>query len=166
MNFPGGSICSSNRHEFSRRAYRKDESFFKEVLSVRRTDLLSHRTDTNFPRNPYLVLEHIRIFQEPLFCHRTVLIFQEALSSPPTPTIFQETLSSPRTPTIFQETLSSPRTHTIFQETPMPRTHRHFPGRYPLSNRYFVNRSRWLLSLVVNLFGKDQNSSIMHAILH
>ena len=60
--------------------------------------------------------------------------------------IFQEALSSPRTPTIFQETISSPRTHTIFQETPMPRTHRHFPGRYPLSNRYFVNRSRWLLS--------------------
>ena len=29
----------------------------------------------------------------------------------------------------------------------MPRTHRHFPGRYPLSNRYFVNRSRWLLSI-------------------
>ena len=27
-------------------------------------------------------------------------------------------------------------------EIPMPRTQRHFPGRYPLSNRYFVNRSR------------------------
>ena len=39
MNFPGGSICSLNRHEFSRRAYRKD-MFFKEVLSVRRTDLI------------------------------------------------------------------------------------------------------------------------------
>ena len=42
--FQEGSICSSN------------------VL---------YRTDTNFPRNPYLILEHIRIFQEPLFCHRT-----------------------------------------------------------------------------------------------
>ena len=49
MNFPGGliertrggSICSSNR-------------FY-------------HRTDTN----PNLVLEHTRIFQEPLFSHRT-----------------------------------------------------------------------------------------------
>ena len=30
----------------------------------------------------------------------------------------------------------------------MLRTHRHFPGRYPLSNRYFVNRSRWLLSCI------------------
>ena len=99
----------SKRHVFSRRFY----------LFVEQT-FLSHRTDTNFPQNPYLVLEHIRIFQEPLFCHRTH--------------------------TIFQETLSSPRTHTIFQETPMPRTHRHFPGKYPLSNRYFVNRSRWLLS--------------------
>ena len=112
----------SKRHVFSRRFY----------LFVEQT-FLSHRTDTNFPRNPYLVLEHIRIFQEPLLCHRT-------------DNHFPGSLSSPRTPTIFQETLSSPRTHTIFQETPMPRTHRHFPGRYPLSNKYFVNRSRWLLS--------------------
>ena len=70
MNFPGGSICSSNRHEFSRRAYRKT-CFFKEVLSVRRTDYIISSNDTNFPRNPYLVPEHIRIFQEPLFSHRT-----------------------------------------------------------------------------------------------
>ena len=65
---------------------------------------------------------------------------------------FQEALSSPRTPTIFQETLSSPRTHTIFQEPPMARTHRYFPGRYPLSNRYFANRSRWLLSFCFKSF--------------
>ena len=40
--------------------------------------LLSHRTDINFPRNPYLVLEHIQniqIFQEPLFSHRTDTLF-------------------------------------------------------------------------------------------
>ena len=52
-NFPGGLI--------------EKTCFFKKVLSVRqtsRTDFLSHRTDTNFPRNPYLVLEHIGIFQE------------------------------------------------------------------------------------------------------
>ena len=85
MNFPGGSICSSNRHEFSRRVY----MFFEQTqifpggliektcfsrrfyLFVEQT-LLSHRTDINFPRNPlYLVLEHIRIFQEPLFSPRT-----------------------------------------------------------------------------------------------
>ena len=133
MNFPGGSICSLNRHEFSRRVYMFFEQtrIFQEGLSKRHVfsrrfylfveqTFLSHRTDTKFPRNPYLVLEHIRIFQE--------------------------ALSSPRTPTIFQETLSSSRTHTIFQEIPMLRTHTHFPGRYPLSNRYFVNRSRWLLS--------------------
>ena len=82
MNFPGGII------------EKKKKSFFKEVLSVRRTDLISHRTDTNFPRHSYLVLEHIQIFQEPL-CHRT--------------------------------------------DT-------HFPGRYPSSNRYFINRSWWPLS--------------------
>ena len=50
----------SKRHVFSRRFYLFIEQTF-----------LSNRTDTNFPRNPYLVLEHIRIFQEPLFCHRT-----------------------------------------------------------------------------------------------
>ena len=120
MNFPGGSICSSNRHKFFRRAYRKDIFFSRRFYLFVEQTLLSHQTDINFPRNPYLFLEHLRIFQE--------------------------TLSSPRTPTIFQETLSSPRTHTIFQEPPMPRTHRHFPGRYPLSNRYFANRSWWLLS--------------------
>ena len=84
MNFPGGSICSSNRHEFSRRVYMFFEQtrIFQEGLSKRyvfsrrfylfvEQILLSHRTDINFPRNPYLVLEHIRIFQEPLFSNRT-----------------------------------------------------------------------------------------------
>ena len=42
INFPGGSICLSNRHEFSRRAY----LFIKQTF-------LSNRTDTNFPRNPF-----------------------------------------------------------------------------------------------------------------
>ena len=94
--FQEGLLCSSNRHEFFRRAYRKDMFFqgeppWKNVgLFVEQT-LLSHRTDTNFPRNPYLVLEHIRIFQEPLFLIEQILIFQEALSSPRTHTIFQET---------------------------------------------------------------------------
>ena len=53
MNFPGRSICSSNRHEFSRRVcvLRTDTNFpgglientcfFKEVLSVRRTELIN-----------------------------------------------------------------------------------------------------------------------------
>ena len=54
MNFPGGFICSSNRHEFSRRVYnvlRTDTNFpggliektcfFKEGLSVCRTDLIN-----------------------------------------------------------------------------------------------------------------------------
>ena len=83
-NFPGGSICSSNRHEFSGRVYMFFEQtrIFQEGLSKRHVfsrrfylfieqTFLSHRTDTNFPKNPYLVLEHIRIFQESLFCHRT-----------------------------------------------------------------------------------------------
>ena len=92
--FPGSSICSSNRHVF-----------FQEVLSVRQTDIFFpggsifslnghdfsrrvylfveqtfylHRTDINLSRNPYSVLEHIRIFQEPLFSHRTDINFPGA----------------------------------------------------------------------------------------
>ena len=84
MNFPGESICSSNRHEFSRRVYMFFEQtrIFQEGLSKRHVfsrrfylfveqTLLSHRTDTNFPETLNLVLEHIQIFQEPLFSHRT-----------------------------------------------------------------------------------------------
>ena len=136
MNFPGGSIiCSSNRHEFSRRAYRKDMFFQRGSICS------SNR--------PYYLIEQILIFPETLilssntyeFSRSLYFLIQQIL-------IFQKALTSPRTPTIFQETLSSPRTHTILQETPMPRTHRHFPGRYPLSNRYFVIRSRWLLSII------------------
>ena len=69
-NFPGGSIFSSNRHKFSGRVY----------LFVEQT-LLSQRKDTNFPRNTYLVIEHIRIFQEPLFSLEQISIFQEPLFS-------------------------------------------------------------------------------------
>ena len=108
MNFPGGSICLSNRHEFSRRAYRKD-MFFQEgsICSSNRPYYLIEQI-LIFLRNPSLVLEHIRKFSSSLyFLIEHIRIFQEALSSP-------------RTPTIFQETLSSSRTHTIFQEPPMP----------------------------------------------
>ena len=105
MFFPGGSImlfkqtqiiqeCLSNRDFFSRRFY----------LFVKQT-LLSYQTDINFPRNSYLVLKHIQIFQEPLFSHQTDIHFPGRTSS--------------QIHTIFQENLSSPRTNT------------HFPGRYP-----------------------------------
>ena len=76
-NFPGGFICSSNRH-----------FFFQEGL-------FSHRT-YSFSRKPYLVLKHILFFRRPL-CLKQIGLFQEG--------------------------------------TPPP----------PPSNRYFVNRSRWLL---------------------
>ena len=93
MNFPGGSICSSNRHEFSRRVYRKD-MFFPggSICSSNRPYYLIEQI-LIFPETLILVLEHIRIFQEPLFLIEQMLIFQEALSSPRTPTIFQETIS-------------------------------------------------------------------------
>ena len=106
-NFPGGSICSSNRHEFSRRLIEKT-CFFKEDLSVCRTDLFISSNTYEFSRSLYFVIEHLQ------FSRRPYLVLEHI---------------------------------PIFQETPMPRTHRHFPGRYPISNRYFVNRSRWLLSL-------------------
>ena len=47
--------------------YSKRHVFSRGSISVRRTDLLSHRTDTNFPRNPYLVLEHIYEFSRSLY---------------------------------------------------------------------------------------------------
>ena len=64
----------------------KRHVFFKEVLSVRRTDLF-------ISSNRYYII-----------------------SSPRTPTIFQETLSRPRTHTIFQETPICLEHIDIFQE--------------------------------------------------
>ena len=71
MNFPGESICSSNRHEFSRRAYRKD-MFFQggSICSSNRPYYLIEQI-LIFPETLNLVLEHIQIFQKPLFSHRT-----------------------------------------------------------------------------------------------
>ena len=112
--FPGGSKCSSNRHEFFRRVYRAD---IRRVYLFFEQTILCHRTDTNFPRNLYLDTYEFS---------RTLYFLIEQIF-------------------IFQEAISSPRTH-YFLETPMPRTNRHFPGRYPSSNRYFINRSLWLLS--------------------
>ena len=110
MNFSGGSICSSNRHEFSRRAYRKDMFFSRRFYLFVKQNLVSHLTDINFPRNPYLVLELTYEFSRSLY-----FLIEQIL--------------------IFQEALSSPRAPTIFQENPLPRTHRHFctPSRTDIS---------------------------------
>ena len=43
-NFPGGSICSSNRHEFSRKVH-----LFVEQTLIFQEGLYVLRTDTNFP---------------------------------------------------------------------------------------------------------------------
>ena len=66
-------------------SHRTDTNFPREHIQIFQESLFSHRTDTNFPRNPYLFLEHIQIFQE-----KQILIFQEVLSSPRT--IFQASL--------------------------------------------------------------------------
>ena len=65
MNFPGGSICSSNRHEFSRRVY-----MFFEQTRIFQEPLYSH--------------QQIIIFQEARSSPRTPRIFQETLPSPRT----------------------------------------------------------------------------------
>ena len=62
MNFSGGFI---EKTCFSRRF-----SLFVEQT------LLSHRTDANFPRNSYLVLKRIQIFQELYFLIEQILIFK------------------------------------------------------------------------------------------
>ena len=121
--FPGGSLCSSNRHEFSRRAYRTDVLSSRRVYLFVEQTLLSHRADTNFPKNPYLVLEHVRIFlteqisifQEPLFSHRTDIHFPGS----PIQIIFQEALSK-----LFSRRHLCLEQIGIFQEgtpTPLPR---------------------------------------------
>ena len=73
-NLPGGSIIFFERACFFPGDF-IEQTFYFQGLSVREQSLLSQRTDTNFPRNPYLVLKHIRIFQEPLFSHRTDIHF-------------------------------------------------------------------------------------------
>ena len=70
MNFPGGSYVLRTDTNFPRGLIEKTCFSRRFYLFVEQT-FSSHRTDTNFPRNSYLVLEHILIFQEPLFCHRT-----------------------------------------------------------------------------------------------
>ena len=110
-NFPGGSICSSNRHEFSSRVsmFFEQTRIFQEGLSKRhvlsrrfylivifpKTLVFNPRKHTNFPRasifssnrnsfsmKPYLVLEHIR-FSRRLLCLEQIRIFQEGTPPPP-----------------------------------------------------------------------------------
>ena len=75
MFFPGGSMCSSNRHKFSRRVYRTDNRhvFSRRFYLFVEQTLLSHRTDTYFPAPLFSLRTHtdIQIFQEPLFSHQT-----------------------------------------------------------------------------------------------
>ena len=78
MNFPGGSICSSDRHEFSRRVYRKDMFFQGGSICSSNT--------------PYYLIEQILIFPETLIYTSNTYEFSRSSS------IF---LSNPRTHTIF-----------------------------------------------------------------
>ena len=59
-------FVKQTRHVLSTRL--SNRCVFKEGLTIFEQTLLSQQTDTNFPRNSYLVLEHIQIFQETLLC--------------------------------------------------------------------------------------------------
>ena len=65
-NFPGGYICSSNRHEFSRRV-----NLFVEQTHIFQEGLYVLRADTNFPGG---LFEKTCFFQEVLSVRRTDLI--------------------------------------------------------------------------------------------
>ena len=94
--------------------------------------LLSYRTDTNFSSNPYLVLEHICIFQGLLIFYRTYTNFPGA-------SVFSSNrYSFSRKPYLVLELILLSRRPLCLEQ--------HFPETYPPSNRYFVYRSRWLLS--------------------
>ena len=106
----------SNRHVFFKEVLfvpsNKPYYLIGQILIVPETLIISPRTHTNFPgasifsSNRYQFSRNLYFFIEQIF--------------------------------IFQEALSSPRIHTNFQETPMSQTNRHFPGRYPPSNRYLL----------------------------
>ena len=92
-----------------------NETSFENPLEER-TEAATE-TDTNFSRNPYFIhLQHLHIFQEPLFSHRTDIHFPEALSSSRT-----------------------------LQGDSYGLNRYAFSRKVPPSNRYFINRSRWLL---------------------
>ena len=127
-NFPEEFICSSDGHVFFPEGsiysmFFEQTKIFQEDLPKRHVFqggslfLLFYRTDTNSSRNPYLVLEYIRIFQERLyFLVEQIFIVMEALSS-------------------FEHIIFSRRLCCML------RADRNFPGRYlppPLSYYLFV----------------------------
>ena len=126
MFFPEGSINSSNRHKFFRRVYRADmfytTCFLKDGLAVRRTDLI-------ISSNRYY------ISQKPLFSPRTHTNFPRASIFSSNRYQFSKGLFSHQTDIHFPGSLTLVLEHILFS---MPRTDRHFLGRYPLLNRYFV----------------------------
>ena len=74
MNFPGGFICSSNKHEFSRRVY--------QSISLSNRPYYVIKQILNFPRNPYLEFSNTCEFSRSLyFLIKQILIFQEPLIS-------------------------------------------------------------------------------------
>ena len=78
-NFPGGSICSSNRHEFSRTVY-----LFVEQTWIFQEGLHVLRTDTNFPGG---LIKKTCFFKEVLSVRQTDLIISSNMIL-----IFPETL--------------------------------------------------------------------------
>ena len=96
-------ICSSNRHVFFQEGLSNRQVFSRRVYLFIEQILI-------YPRNPYLILEDIQIFQQPLFSHRTDINFPGSSISSSNRYLF------PRKPYLVLEHI------IIFQETPMPRT--------------------------------------------
>ena len=134
------------------------------IYSFSQKSLFSPRTHTNFPgasifssnryyfsRKPYLVVEQILFSRRPLW---------------PPPPSHQTDIISSNIYSFSQKSLFSPRTHTNFPGASIFSLNRYYFSRKPYlvleqilfsrrplwppppfpSNRYFVNRSRWLFS--------------------
>ena len=111
MNFPGGPICSSNRHVFSRRFY----LFVEPTLICLIEQIL---VSVRFSQKSFILdLEHIRIFQKPL------CIFSS------------NRYSFSRKPYLVIKHIFFSRRPLCLEQMGT------FSRKVPPSNRYFVNRS-------------------------
>ena len=111
----------SKRHVFSRRFQQTDRPFYyliEQILIFPET-LFSPRTHTNFPGASFFSSNRYSFSRKPY------LVLKHLRFS--------------RRPYLVLE-------HIQFSRWPLCLEHKAFSRKVPLLNRYFVNRSRWLLS--------------------
>ena len=149
---------------------------FQEDMSVRRTILFFqepfscvHWTDTDFPRALFLTTEQIAIFQNHLFwlpnryrfsrstflATEQIPIFQELLFLAPNRYLFsRNTFFGYRTDTPFlpnEYRFSGTLFLATEQITIFQKAFFEYQRTYPPPNRYFSNRSRWLLFVLAGM---------------